>query len=104
MLLTARDQLRLATAEESAAAATIGEDALLSKQTVHEDEDKRAIDVSEHQPLPEPPERPEAAGVREAVYRGRQAIKDKEIQQAKQGTIRDRPMVKFHLPPVSFRE
>jgi len=63
VLLTARDQLRLATGEESAAAAAIGEDALLTKQTVHEDEDKRGIDVSEHQPVPEVPERPEAAGV-----------------------------------------
>ncbi len=38
VLLTARDHLRLATAEESAAAATTGEDAFLTKETVHEDD------------------------------------------------------------------
>ena len=79
VLLTARDQLRLATAEESAAAASIGEDALLTKETVHEDEDKRAIDISEHQPMPEVPERPE---IREAVFRERERVRNDDRSKA----------------------
>ncbi len=82
-MLTARDQLRLATAEVSAAAATIGEDALLTKQTVHLDEDQRAIYLFEQQPVPEAPERPEAASVREAVFRQRKSIKNQELPRSK---------------------
>ena len=100
VLLTARDQLRLATAEESAAAATIGEDALLTKETVHEDEDKRAIDVSEYQPVPPVPERPE---IREAVYRGKASIKDAIREDAaSKPVVKDVQKVRFKLP-VSHR-
>ena len=57
VLLTSRDQLRLATAEEAAAAAIIGEDAAVSKNTVHEDEDKRVADLTEHADTSDPSER-----------------------------------------------
>ncbi len=96
VLLTARDQLRLATAEESG-----GEDAPFSKQSVHEDEVTKSIDLSGHQPVPEAPERPEAAAVKEVVFRQRKTIKYREIKEAKEGTIRDRPLVTFNLPPMT---
>jgi hypothetical protein len=77
LLLTSVDQLRPATAEESAATAVIGEDAILTRDDVQAEEDKRYMDLTDAQPVPDPP----ARVVREAVFRQRQrmrALKDAE--------------------------
>jgi hypothetical protein len=69
---------------------------LLTQESVHEDEDKRAIDISEHQPMPEVPERPE---IKEAVFRERERVKQAERVKGNDKTIKDGPRVQFKLPP-----
>ena len=59
LLLTSRDQLRLATAEEAAAADIIAEDAIITGENVHEEQDKRAVDLTDHQPVEDPNPRQE---------------------------------------------
>ena len=72
LLLTSVDQLRPATAEESAATAVIGEDAILTRDDIQAEEDKRYMDMTDAQPVPQPPV-PEA--VREAIFRNRHKMR-----------------------------
>jgi hypothetical protein len=85
------DQLRHATAEEAAASAVIGDDAILTRDDVQAEEDKRFTDLTDHQPIPEPPVRRE---IREAVLRQKERMR--AIKDADRGGL-VRRTVKFRM-------